>query len=297
MSTKVERQIRGGGLSLGPGEFDRAVEVLGALACRLLEDLLGGSRGLKPKEWFRDRDAVLFECTPMRRLHVGRMLLQSIGFVRHGPRSALALMRQTRLQHDPGRAIPALRGDLGVAWHGSDGFVVPERLWELVGRAAWTSPGFQADASRILTGHLRKRLLVGADDFPVPRLRVEILWLLVVAAPIRETLLTRLGGRRSRRAIARIKAAGESILARSPIPVPGGDWHQDFWSQWIGWQISRNPNLPQIRASVAPHLAAMPLVGKDPGADALSRQARILKSVYTKWYLEKKEPRRRVQQK
>jgi len=100
-------------------------------------------------------------------------------------------MRQTRLQHDPGRAIPALRGDLGVAWHGSDGFVVPERLWELVGRAAWTSPGFQADASRILTGHLRKRLLVGADDFPVPRLRVEILWLLVVAAPIRETLLTR----------------------------------------------------------------------------------------------------------
>jgi hypothetical protein len=291
-----ERQIPGGGLSVGPEELERAAAAAQRLGLRLLRDLLYRGGGLKPRHWLPGRDVLLFDRVPFRRVRWWRLLLDSMGFFRQaGSANAFALANQTDSRRKPASAIRVLLSRLGVAWHGPEANAIPDRLWELLGVTAWSAPTFQLEAGRILTGHMGEHLIAAAVDFPVPRLRPEVLWLVIATAPIQDNLLTRLTSRRARRAIVRLTSIAERIALRYRAAVDGNAAeYSDFWEEWIAWHIWRSGSVAASRTGLVHLLEAMQSVSQasEPLSAAALPQIRALQAVYAKWYPENKEPRR-----
>jgi hypothetical protein len=277
-------------LTFDGADLKRAAAVLQRLGLRLLRDLLSDGPGLPPREWFRASEAAVFGRAP-------EGLLQEIYRVFHSASDAAiaSKIRVALRRSEPGGLVRRLRAHVALHRRGWGGFLVPDRLWPLLAHAAWGAPRFQLRAGRLLWEHMRRSLIVAADDFPPPRVAVNTMWLVLATSPVRESPLVQLGlrDRGVRRAVTRVQAAAQR-LATTGLPA-------DFWSQWIAWQAGRSPNRLSLlwpalgnylnQSQLASVQDPADLAGAiDPGARASWREARELRAVYDRWYPANKEP-------
>lgn len=282
--------IESSDLTFDSADLERAAAVLQRLGLRLLRDLISGGPGLRPRDWFRASEAAVFGQAP-------EGLLQGLSRVFH-PGSDAAIARKIRValrRSKPGGLARGLREHIALHRRGWEGFLVPDRLWPLLAQAAWGAPRFQLRAGRLLSEHMRRRLIVVAGDFPPPRVAVNTMWLVLATSPVREAPLVQLGlrDREVRRAAMRLQAAARR-LATTGLPA-------DFWSQWIAWQAGRSAErLSLLWPALRNYLTESQLasVGEpadltgtvDPSARSTWREARELRAVYDRWYPANKEP-------
>ena len=257
-------------------ELDRGAEVLQRLALRLLEDLLGCEPGLQHRDWFGARDAKVFDRMGIRRLGlrwaVARFCPPLRGILVQTP--AGRAMREPRATWSKRAVLTRL----AIECHGAEGLIIPDRLLNVVGRAAWDSPWFRLRAAALVTDHLRSRLVVSVVKLPPPRIVSEVCWMIVATSDVRMPLLARLrlAYRPQRRSLERLRSFGLRVIEEKGMP-------EEFWAHWLSWHVNR----------VGGSASMLPLKWhswlRDPGASASASAEQTLAAAYATWYPVHKE--------
>jgi hypothetical protein len=213
-------------------ELAAATTALQQLALALFEDLFDGGPGLTAGRWFASPDVRVLDRIPLSRLGWRRLIARAAPFLGDTltDRKRWAGAASNRLRWSGG----AIRARLALDAHGAEGFLIPDRLLGLVGRAAWESATFRVQASTLVLDHFRARLIAPVDDLVAPRIAPALVWMIVATARITPPTLVRLGlaHRVERRALARLQRFAYGLLDETALP-------DDFWSHWIAWHVER----------------------------------------------------------
>jgi hypothetical protein len=228
-------------LDVRPEELTAATAALQQLALALFEELFDGhlrqgsggqgGPGLTAERWFASPDARVLDRIPLRRLGWRRLVARAAPFLSD------TLTDRKRWAGAPSRlrwSRGAVRARLALDAHGVEGRLIPDRLLNLVARAAWESATFRVQASTLVLDHFRSRLIVPADGLAAPRIAPGLVWMIVATARVTPPTLVRLGltHRAARRALARLQRFALGMLDESALP-------DDFWSHWIAWHVER----------------------------------------------------------
>jgi hypothetical protein len=302
-------------LDVRPDDLRAATAALQRLGLALFEELFDGVPGLTAGHWFASPDARMLDRLPFRRLGWRRFLARAAPFLTDAvtdrqrwaasPRPPEPWRRWTSNRQRWSGA--ATRARLAVDAHGAEGLLIPDRLLELVARAAWECPTFRVQASTLVLDHFRSRLIAPAGGFAAPRIAPGLVWMIVATARVTPPAVVRLGlaHRAQRRALARLQRFAHGVLDASALP-------DDFWSHWIAWHVERRygqrSTLPpewhsRLSAADRPDGVSIRRRG-DPIEPALSERARVegpsqawtapeaLAAAYAAWYPHRRPDRR-----
>jgi hypothetical protein len=273
------------GFPVKSADLENAAVTLRSLGCRLLQDLLDGGRGLEVTEWFPGQEAAPFgRFRPWGFHRLRRILGTRLPW--SPPQDTQGMLKIVPLRQAPERFSRILYDRLAWERHIHEGYTVPEGLWTLVGSAAWNAPDFHLQSARILTNHLRSRLMVAATDLPVPRLRPEALWLVIAAAPIRSILADWLPPRRrARMALAHFQPIARALALYGLRGEAGSPWSGDLWGQWIAWHIWRTRESRRLSSELIAAIEGLPLISGEHMARGEGwDRAPALARIYDKWY-------------
>jgi hypothetical protein len=220
-------------LDVRPEDLTAATTALQRLALALFEELFDAGRpGLTAERWFASSDARVLDRIPLSRLGWRRLLARATPFLSDAltHRKRWAALPSNRLRWSAG----AVRARLALEAHGTEGFLIPDRLLGLVARAAWESAAFRVQASTIVLDHFRLRLIAAGDGLAPPRIAPGLVWMIIATARITPPTLVRLGlaHRVEWRALARLQRFAQGLLDETALP-------DDFWSHWIAWHAER----------------------------------------------------------
>jgi hypothetical protein len=231
---------------------------------------------LQHSEWFGAQDVRVFDRMGIRRIGLRwsvarfcpplrRMLMQAPAGSAREPRAKWSR--------------PAALTRLSIECHGTEGLIIPNRLLNVVGKAAWDSPWFRLRAAALVTEHLRSHLMVSVANLPPARIVPEVCWMIVATADVPMPLMARLrlGYRPQRRSLERLQSFGLRMIEETGMP-------EEFWAHWLSWHVNRVKGSPSI----------LPLKWhswlRDPGLNAGSVSAeQTLVAAYAAWYPVHKE--------
>ncbi len=208
-----------------------ATTALQRLALALFEELFESGPALTAGRWFGCSDVRALDRLPASRLGWRRLIARAAPFLSDA-------VTDRRRWSGPPRQLRwsggAVRARLALEAHGADGLLIQDRLLGLVARAAWESPDFRVQVSRLVLDHFRSRLIAPADGVTAPRVAPELVWMLVATARVSLPKPARLGlaHRAETRALARLQRFALGVLEDTSLP-------DDFWSHWIAWHIER----------------------------------------------------------
>jgi hypothetical protein len=275
-------------LDVRPEELRAATAALQQLALALLEELFDGGPGLTAERWFESPDARVLDRIPLRRLGWRRLVARAVPFLSD------TLTDRTRWAGGSSRlrwSRGAVRARLALDAHGVEGRLIPDRLLNLVARAAWESATFRVQASTLVLDHFRSRLIVPpapADGLAPPRIAPGLVWMIVATARVTPPTLVRLGlaHRAARRALARLQRFALGVLDETALP-------DDFWSHWIAWHVERRYGQ---RSELPPEWHSRLSAADRPGETAIRRRGdpvdpsqawtapEALAAAYAAWY-------------
>jgi hypothetical protein len=272
-----------------------ATTALQRLALALFEELFESGPGLTAGRWFGRSDVRVLDRLPASRLGWRRLIARAAPFLSDAVTDRRRWSGSPRQLRWSGGAV---RARLALEAHGADGLLIPDRLLGLVARAAWESPDFRVQVSRLALDHFRSRLVVPAGGVTAPRIAPELVWMLVAAARVSPPKLARLGlaHRVEVRALARLQRFAIGVLEDTSLPG-------DFWSHWIAWHIERRyhrrSTLPpewHSRLSVADRRGDTTIRQRHDAGDATTAwlTPEALASAYAAWYPQRERQQARA---
>jgi hypothetical protein len=256
-------------LDIRPEDLAAATAALQQLALALFEELFDEGPGLTAERWFASADARVLDRIPLPRLGWRRLVARAAPFLSD------AVTDRGRWAGSPSRlrwSSGAVRARLALDAHGTEGFLIPERLLGLVARAAWESARFRVAASTLVLDHFRSRLIAPPDSLAPPRIAPGLVWMIVATARVTPPALVRMGlaHRAQRRALARLQRFAHGVLDETALP-------DDFWSHWIAWHVERRYGQ---RAKLPPEWHSRLSAADRPGATSIHPLA----AAYAAWY-------------
>ena len=219
-------------IDVRPDDLSAATAALQQLALALFEELFADGERLSAERWFALPEARVLDRIPFTRLGWRRLVARAAPFLKDK-----VIGRKRWVHASPSRvrwSDGAIRARLALDAHGSEGWLIPDRLLGIVAHAAWESPAFRVQASTLVLDHFRSRLIAPSERFATPRIVPDLIWMIVAVARVTPPALVRLGlaHRAQRRALARLQRFAQDVLDESELP-------DDFWSHWIAWHAER----------------------------------------------------------